>query len=99
MQIKLRVEPALAFYQGRLPRYYSTRTRFERVSVVLAISGTVLSFLDYQFWMPIGAALLAAAMSWVEFNGTRGKLARYSSSVQNLGSIIRWWEGEMLLLS
>jgi hypothetical protein len=90
--LDFRIVPAVDFYQGRLPRYYVSRT----VSQCFMLLGTVSSMLLANFgiaeWAAIPTAVTTAITAWQEFQGTDKKMSRYSGSIEKLTQITIWWE-------
>ena len=51
--LHLRVEPAVRFYQRRIPRYYASRWATEALLLLGSLSGTLLAFLKADQWFAI----------------------------------------------
>ena len=89
--LRLRVEPMVRFYQGRLPAYYRSRTVFEVLLLVGSLAGTVMAFFKVDEWVAIAAAVSALVTAWAAFTGTKQKLNRYSNTIEKVQSIMLWW--------
>ena len=90
--LEQRVVPQLRFYQHRLPRYYRFRTLCEFLLISGALSGTVLAVVDLTAWAAIVTACTGAITAWLEFRDVAKKLSRYSEAVNQIATVVRWWE-------
>ena len=90
--LHLRVEPLIRFYQRRLPRYYWVRTIVEIIIIFGSLSGMLMVFFDADQWVAIVTAGTVSLTAWVNFNGTSRKLARYSSLIESVATVVLWWK-------
>ena len=90
--LRLRVEPMINFYQGRLPQYYRLRISYEVLLTLGSLSGTVLAFFRVDEWAAITTAVTTMVTAWSVFHRTKDKLARYTNTIEKTQSVVLWWE-------
>jgi len=90
--IRLRLNPAIDFYKGRLPRVY--RRNVTSQVLLLTISGTsvVLAACGLGPLVSIIAAFACSLTAWSEFTEYGKKLRRYSGVVKTLENHLVWWD-------
>ena len=89
--IALSVEPALAFYQRRIPMY-ARRTAVLRLLIILfGIAASVLARYEQIVIVILVTSGGAAITSWSEFADTQRKTERYTRAVLALRDLIDWW--------
>jgi hypothetical protein len=89
--LNLRVQPMVAFYQKRIPRYYNAKTVVEYMLLFGAFASTILAFLEMAAWASVGTAITGALTAWREFSEYEKKLIRYSNTVERMRGITVWW--------
>ncbi|EKX48124.1 hypothetical protein GUITHDRAFT_137062 [Guillardia theta CCMP2712] len=89
--IEVRVNLMLDFYRSRLPGYRQTLNACTWLTILSNSGAAAVSTLGYPEYGAILIAFSAAIVSWLEFHGTRQKLARYNKSLMKLNNIITWW--------
>ena len=89
--IALRVEPAIAFYQRRIPKYARRAAALRLVIVGLGIGASVLARYEFTLYVVMVTSLAAAVTSWQEFSDTQRKTERYTRAVTQLRDLLDWW--------
>ena len=89
--IALRLEPAITFYQKRIPKYARRATAMRLLVVLLGIGASALARYEQVFFVILVTSAAAAATSWSEFADTQRKTERYTRSVQGLRDLLDWW--------
>jgi len=89
--IALRIEPAITFYQKRIPQYARRATAMKLIVVLLGIGASALARYEEVFLVILVTSAAAAATSWSEFADTQRKTERYTRSVQGLRDLLDWW--------
>ena len=89
--IALRVEPAIAFYQRRIPAYARRAAALKLLVVLLGISSSALARYEQVLFVVLVTSAAAAATSWNEFTDITRKTERYTRSVQALRDLLDWW--------
>ena len=89
--LTLRLMPAVAFYQDRIPSVGLRRRFVQLCLVVCSMASATLSFLNHASWIPLVASMYSSLAAWQEFAGLDQKLRRYTEAVQALKNIRSWW--------
>ena len=89
--VLLRLQPAVVFYQERIPVVALRRRVLQALVILCSLSSSVLSFFGYSVWIPLVASLYSSLAAWQEFAGLDQKLRRYNEAVQALKGIRSWW--------
>ena len=89
--VLLRLQPAIVFYQDRIPVVACRRRVLQALVLLCTLSSSVLSYLGYSVWVPLVASLYSSLAAWQEFAGLDQKLRRYNEAVQALKGIKSWW--------
>jgi len=96
--IKLRLYPAIDFYQGRLPGYHFMQTTFRMLMLLGSVLGFMMATAKVINYASILAISLALVTAFEEFTGVSKKLNRHSTIVGSLQDLLAWWtsldEGE-----
>jgi len=90
--IKLRIEPALKFYQDRIPQYARYSFILQTSSLLLGIGATVLAYYKYLSIVVMCTSAAGAVTTWVEFSDVTRKMERYTDVVNGLRKILSWWK-------
>ena len=92
--IKLRIEPALAFYARRIP-INMRRIYLLKMSVLaLGVAASMLAHYEYLSWVTVCTAASTSVTSWQEFTDASAKVERYSTSVIALKMLLSWWDSQ-----
>ena len=89
--LKYRFEPAVRFYQKRLPLYARTRQGSEVALVLGSLSATVLAFANLETWAALGAGFSAIVTAVTSFNAPEAKARRYSDAIHQAHVLLLWW--------
>ena len=89
--ISLRVEPAMAFYQKRIPTYSRRAAILKLLVVMFAVGASVLARYNQTIMVVFVTAAGAAITSWSEFSDTQRKTERYTRCVHALRDLLDWW--------
>ena len=89
--IALRIEPAMAFYQKRIPRYARRAALLKLLVAVFGIAASVLARYEETLYVVLVTAFGAAITSWSEFSDTQRKTERYTRCVHALRDLLDWW--------
>jgi len=89
--IELRLNPMLAFYQRRIPKYTRISFQLKLTLVLLGIASSILAHVGLI--SPVVLITSAAAMltSWGEFTAATSKSMRYSHAVSRIMDHLDWW--------
>lgn len=90
--MRWRMEPALEFYQGKIPSYTRRKMIMQILVLTSTIIGTVLATIGQPSWTAIVSSAAAAISAWLEFTGLAQKLDRFSAAVEALGELQIWWQ-------
>jgi len=89
--IEYRLETELEKFQMKIPN----STYFLHVCQVILILSTIasgaLAYFQLSTWCAGVSIVTAAVGGYMEFDGTSGKVDRYSSSVDSIQKLILWW--------
>lgn len=89
--IDLRITPALAFYQKRIPRYATHRYLLKLFVILCSITVTTLAYLRLDRWVISITTAASLVVSWSEFVDLARKAERYTLAVQGLKNLLSWW--------
>jgi hypothetical protein len=87
----LRIERALEFYKGRLPRSNRARYIGQIVITLGSLVGVLLAVFDALRYAAVAAIIVSSTTAWLEFSGTLGKITRYSTTIGGLQDLLMWW--------
>jgi len=90
--IKLRIEPALKFYQDRIPQYARYSILLQTSSLLLGLGATVLAYYKYLSLVVMCTSAAGAVTTWVEFSDVSRKMERYTDVVNGLRKVLSWWK-------
>jgi len=90
--IRWRLNPQMAFYQHRIPRYARKRQVFQAFLLLSSICCTWLASMKWTRSAAIVAALAGALTAWQEFTSLAKKLSRYSAVSETLSKLLLWWQ-------
>ena len=90
--VQFRIQTILSFYQGRIPTYSRIRNICQMLIVAGSIATGFVAFFDVAIWAVIITVTTTCVSAYLEFHGTNKKIARYSTNVHSLQSLIVWWE-------
>lgn len=89
--IAMRIEPAIEFYQRRIPAY-ARRTALLRLLIIsLGVAASVLARYELIVFVVFVTSGGAAVTSWAEFTDTQRKTERYTRAVTSLRDLLDWW--------
>lgn len=89
--IALRIEPAMTFYQKRIPKYAKRSAALRLLVVLLGIAASVLARYEEIMYVVFVTSAGAAITSWSEFADTQRKTERYTRAVHALRDLLDWW--------
>ncbi len=89
--IKLRIEPMLAFYSKRVPKYTNHGFVLKVTILLLGVTSSVLARYEMLAFVMVATAAATAVTSWAEFSEDARKVERYSSAVNSLEKLLSWW--------
>ena len=89
--LELRVRTSIVFYKGKIPSTNSTRNISQILLVCGSLMTSILSFLNLTPWAALVVIITASITAYLEFNGTNGKIIRYSSTAHELEELVVWW--------
>jgi hypothetical protein len=90
--IQFRVARALVFYQQRIPRCSRARSLSQTLLLLGSIASGVLAFADFAVWAAAVSIVASAITAYLEYQGTAGKIDRYSVTVHALQELVFWWQ-------
>jgi hypothetical protein len=82
----------LRFYRKRLPKYASRRNQSQWIIMVGTAVGALISFIGFAPQVSIISSVTAGIASWMEFNSTAAKVARYNGIIVALTNLLLWWD-------
>jgi len=91
LYVKYRIEPALLFYEGRIPSYSKVRSNGQAILIIGSVCGVVLVTFDRTVWAAAVSIITGSVTAWLEFNGVSSKVNRYSSAAHGLTTLALWW--------
>eukprot|EP00929_Paragymnodinium_shiwhaense_P084674 TRINITY_DN452_c0_g1_i1.p1 TRINITY_DN452_c0_g1~~TRINITY_DN452_c0_g1_i1.p1 ORF type:complete len:993 (+),score=115.47 TRINITY_DN452_c0_g1_i1:91-3069(+) len=90
--IQLRIQPAIDFYQQRIPLHTRRVFSLELTIMLLGVLGSLLTYMEQVEWVAMSTALASALVAWGEFSDGRSKVERYSKAVTALENLLSWWD-------
>jgi hypothetical protein len=89
--VVIRIGGQVNYYQGRSTELDRSLRRCQWATLALGGIATLLVFIDWQLWVPLTAALVAAIATYLEYKQVAPSLAKYNQAVTNLLSVQTWW--------
>jgi hypothetical protein len=90
--IRFRVGNALKFYKQRIPLCTRARNLAQILLILGSIASGVLAFLNLAAWASGVSIVTSVITAYIQFQGTAGKLDRYSVTVHSLQELVCWWQ-------
>ena len=90
--VEIRLKRSISFYKSRIPAYYSKRTTLHLLGLASAGLMVVMGGVGLASFVAIVTVVSSSMTAWGEFHGFPKKLARYSSTVNELTALVLWWE-------
>eukprot|EP00929_Paragymnodinium_shiwhaense_P084675 TRINITY_DN452_c0_g1_i2.p1 TRINITY_DN452_c0_g1~~TRINITY_DN452_c0_g1_i2.p1 ORF type:complete len:985 (+),score=113.78 TRINITY_DN452_c0_g1_i2:91-3045(+) len=90
--IQLRIQPAIDFYQQRIPVHTRLAFSIEVTILLLGVLGSLLTYMEHVEWVSVSTAAASGLVAWGEFSDGRSKVERYSKTVMALENLLSWWD-------
>jgi hypothetical protein len=90
--IRFRVSGALSFYKQRIPVCTRARNLSQILLILGSIASGVLAYLYLAAWASGVSIITSAITAYIQFQGTAGKMDRYSVTVHSLQELVCWWQ-------
>jgi hypothetical protein len=89
--LETRLFPARDFYKSRIPVCVRKRWIWQHVIFCCSAASAVLAFWKASVYVALVTAVATSALSWMEFSQLDSKIQRYTSAIQAIKNLHRWW--------
>lgn len=89
--LKTRLLPARDFYKARIPACTRSRWFWQHVVFFCSAGSSVLAYADESAYVAVVTAFATAVVSWTEFSQLDAKVQRYTTAIQAIKNLHRWW--------
>ena len=89
--LQTRLLPARDFFKARIPSCTKRRWFWQHVVFGCSAFSSFLAFADSSAYIAVITAFGTAVLSWTEFSQLDAKIQRYTTAIQSIKNLHRWW--------